>query len=141
MLKHLLMVLRKHADYSLRNSFTLWLASLCYYTYINCVSKFCIGKCQSHKVIITMFLDPLTSMNTYYKSRSVWFTTINPTNMCIKTNTKWVPNDFYIENKNRKIRKTQKYMFSKCLLRHDVVRVFVSSLVLVFVRAYLSWCP
>jgi len=38
-------------------------------------------------------------------------------------------------------RKTQKYMFSKCLLRHDVVRVFVSSLVLVFVRAILSWCP
>ena len=35
----------------------------------------------------------------------------------------------------------QKYMFSKCLLRHDVVRVFVSSLVLVFVRAILSWCP
>ena len=29
-------------------------------------------------------------------------------------------------------------MFSKCLLRHDVVRVFVSSLVLVFVRAILS---
>jgi len=26
-------------------------------------------------------------------------------------------------------------------LRHDVVRVFVSSLVLVFVRAILSWCP
>ena len=43
--------------------------------------------------------------------------------------------------KKRKIRKTQKYMFSKCLLRHDVVRVFVSSLVLVFVRAILSWCP
>ena len=33
-------------------------------------------------------------------------------------------------NRKRK-RKTQKYMFSKCLLRHDVVRVFVSSLVLV----------
>ena len=30
-------------------------------------------------------------------------------------------------------------MFSKCLLRQDVVRVFVSSLVLVFVRAILSW--
>jgi len=45
------------------------------------------------------------------------------------------------ENKKRKIRKTQKYMFSKCLLRHDVVRVFVSSLVLVFVRAILSWYP
>ena len=29
------------------------------------------------------------------------------------------------ENKNRKIRKTQNYMFSKCLLRHDVVRVFI----------------
>jgi len=27
------------------------------------------------------------------------------------------------------------------LLRHDVVRVFVSSLLLVFVRAILSWCP
>jgi len=38
-------------------------------------------------------------------------------------------------------RKTQKYMLSKGLLRHDVVRVFVSSLVLVFVRAILSWCP
>jgi len=25
--------------------------------------------------------------------------------------------------KNEKFRKTQKYMFSKCLLRHDVVRV------------------
>ena len=37
--------------------------------------------------------------------------------------------------------KTQKYSFSKCLLRHDVVRVFVSFLVLVFVRANLSWCP
>jgi len=36
---------------------------------------------------------------------------------------------------------TQKYMFSKCLLRHDVVRVFVSSLVLIFVRAILSRCP
>ena len=31
--------------------------------------------------------------------------------------------------------KHKKYMFSKCLLRHDVVRVFVSFLVLVFVRA------
>jgi len=30
---------------------------------------------------------------------------------------------------------------SKCLLRHDVVRVFVSFCVLVFVRAILSWCP
>ena len=29
--------------------------------------------------------------------------------------------------------------FSKCLLCHDVVRVFVPSLVLVFVRAILSW--
>jgi len=38
-------------------------------------------------------------------------------------------------------RKTQKYSFSKCLLRHDVVRVFVSFCVLVFVRAILSWCP
>jgi len=45
-----------------------------------------------------------------------------------------------IKNEEKK-RKTQKYMFSKCLLRHDVVRVFVSSLVLVFVRAILSWCP
>jgi len=35
----------------------------------------------------------------------------------------------------------QKEIFSKCLLRHDVVSVFVSSLVLVFVRAILSWCP
>ena len=31
--------------------------------------------------------------------------------------------------------------FSKCLLRHDVVRVYVSFFVLVFVRAILSWCP
>ena len=45
------------------------------------------------------------------------------------------------ENKKRQIRKTQKYSFSKYLLRHDVVRVFVSFLVLVFVRAILSWCP
>jgi len=30
---------------------------------------------------------------------------------------------------------------SKCLLRHYVVRVFVSFCVLVFVRAILSWCP
>ena len=44
---------------------------------------------------------------------------------------------FYSET----FRKTLKYIFSKCLLRHDVVRVFVSSLVLVFVRAILSWCP
>jgi len=29
-------------------------------------------------------------------------------------------------------------MFPKCLLRYDVVRVFVSSLVLVFVRAILN---
>jgi len=29
----------------------------------------------------------------------------------------------------------------ECLFRHDVVRVFVSFLVLVFVRAILSWCP
>ena len=43
--------------------------------------------------------------------------------------------------KKIKIRKTQKYMFSKFLLRHDVVRVFVSSLVLVFVWAILPWCP
>ena len=41
----------------------------------------------------------------------------------------------------KKIRKTQKYSFSKCRLHHDVVRVFVSSLVLVFVWAILSWCP
>ena len=45
------------------------------------------------------------------------------------------------KKKETKIRKTQKYMFSKCLLRHDVVRVFVSSFVLVIVRAILSWCP
>jgi len=32
-------------------------------------------------------------------------------------------------------------VFSKCLLRHDVVSVFVSFCVLVFVRAILSWCP
>jgi len=36
------------------------------------------------------------------------------------------------ENKKWKIRKTQKYVFSKCLLRHDVVRVFVSSLVFLY---------
>ena len=34
---------------------------------------------------------------------------------------------------------TQTYMFSKCMLRYDVVRVFESSLVLVFVRVILSW--
>jgi len=45
------------------------------------------------------------------------------------------------ENKKIKIRKSQKYSLAKCLLRHDVVRVFVSFLVLVFVRAILSWCP
>ena len=37
--------------------------------------------------------------------------------------------------------KTQKYSFFKCLLRHDVVRVFVLFCVLVFVRAILSWYP
>jgi len=31
------------------------------------------------------------------------------------------------KKKKRKNRKTQKYIFSKCLLPHDVVRVFVSS--------------
>ena len=31
--------------------------------------------------------------------------------------------------------------FSKCLLRHGGVRVFVLFCVLVFVRAILSWCP
>ena len=44
------------------------------------------------------------------------------------------------ENKKIKIRKHTKYSFSKCLLRYDVVRVFVSFCVLVFVRAILSWC-
>ena len=40
------------------------------------------------------------------------------------------------------LRKTQKYsVFSKCLLRHGLVPVFVSFCVLVFVRAILSWCP
>jgi len=47
----------------------------------------------------------------------------------------------FTKSENHKIRKTQQYMFSKCLLRHDVVRVFVSSLVLVFVWVILSWCP
>jgi len=32
-------------------------------------------------------------------------------------------------------------MFSKCLLRHNVVRVFVSSLVLVYVRAIFVIVP
>jgi len=32
------------------------------------------------------------------------------------------------EKKKRKIRKTQKYSLSKCLLRHDVVRVLCRSL-------------
>ena len=36
---------------------------------------------------------------------------------------------------------TKIVFFSKCLLRHGVVRVFVSLCVLVFVRAILSWCP
>ena len=35
----------------------------------------------------------------------------------------------------------QKKCFSKCLLRIDVLRVFVLFCVLVFVRAILSWCP
>ena len=39
------------------------------------------------------------------------------------------------------ITETLKYSLSKCLLRHDVVRVFVSFIVLVFVQAILSWCP
>ena len=38
-------------------------------------------------------------------------------------------------------RKTQQYNFSKCLLRHDVVRDFVSFCVIVFVRAILLLCP
>jgi len=38
------------------------------------------------------------------------------------------------------IRKTQENDFSKCLLRHGVLRVFVSFCVLVFVRAISSWC-
>jgi len=38
----------------------------------------------------------------------------------------------YYQNKN--------IAFSKCLLRHDAVRVFVSFCVLIFVRAILSWC-
>jgi len=32
-------------------------------------------------------------------------------------------------------------MFSKCLLRHDVVRVFVSSLVLVFCTGHFVMVP
>ena len=36
---------------------------------------------------------------------------------------------------------TQKYMFSKCLLRHDVVRVLVSSLVLVFCTGHFVMVP
>jgi len=43
--------------------------------------------------------------------------------------------------KNHVGRKTEKYSLSKCMLRHDVVRVFVSFLVLVIERAILSWCP
>ena len=46
-----------------------------------------------------------------------------------------------VKLKKRKIRKTQKYSFSKCLLSLYVVRVFVSFCVLVFVWAILSWCP
>jgi len=50
--------------------------------------------------------------------------------------------DLPIKRKQKKKSpKNTKNMFSKCLLRHDVVRVFVASLVLVFVRAILSWCP
>jgi len=45
------------------------------------------------------------------------------------------------KEKKEKSEKHKKYMFSKFLLRHVVVRVFVSSLVLGFVRAILSWCP
>ena len=36
---------------------------------------------------------------------------------------------------------TKLIVFSICLLRHGVLRVFVSFCVLVFVRAILSWCP
>jgi len=57
--------------------------------------------------------------------------------------TKKLQNDQRLNNQVCKIRfdykinrKTQKYSLSKCLLRHDVVRVFVSFLVLVFVRAF-----
>jgi len=45
--------------------------------------------------------------------------------------------------KKRKIEKSEKHKnigFFKCMLRHGVVRVFVSFFVLVFVRAILSWC-
>jgi len=49
--------------------------------------------------------------------------------------------NYQLKKKRKKIRKTQKYSLSKCLVRHDVVKVFVSFLVLVFVRAILSWCP
>ena len=37
--------------------------------------------------------------------------------------------------------KTQTIVFSKCLLRHGVLRVFELFCVFVFVRAILSWCP
>jgi len=51
----------------------------------------------------------------------------------------------YTQRKNMNDTVTQETrrstVFSKCLLSHDVVRVFVSSLVLVFVLAILSWCP
>jgi len=43
--------------------------------------------------------------------------------------------------KNKNPKNTKKLVFSKCMLRRGVVRVFVSFLVLVFVRAILSWCP
>jgi len=47
----------------------------------------------------------------------------------------------YGPTKKRKIRKTQKYSLSKCLLRHDAVRVFVSFLVLVFCTGHFVMVP
>jgi len=43
-----------------------------------------------------------------------------------------------IIKKEKKKPKKTKIVFSKCLLRHGVLRVFVSFYVLVFVRAILS---
>jgi len=43
--------------------------------------------------------------------------------------------------KKKNLKTQQNNFFSKCLLRHGVLRVFVLFCVLDFERAILSWCP
>jgi len=57
----------------------------------------------------------------------------------------------FLENSFKKLKRKEKkeksekhkkiVFFSKCLMRHGVLRVFVSFCVLVLVQAILSWCP